>query len=140
MSMWDTSSEFGQRVERRLVEELVAWLVTTDRSGTPQPNPIWFLRDGDGLLIYSRPDAAKLRHIHERPRVALNFNTDAQGDDVVVLTGAAAVDPSAPPADQLPAYLAKYGPSLPGIGMTPTEFAAAYATAIRVTIEKVRGF
>ncbi len=138
--MWDSSSEFGQRVERRLAEEQVAWLVTTDRSGTPQPNPIWFLWDGAGLLIYSRPDAAKVRHIQERPQVALHFDTDAHGDDVVVLLGSAALDPAAPPADQLAAYLAKYGPSIPGIGMTPAQMAAAYSTAIRVTIDRVRGF
>jgi PPOX class probable F420-dependent enzyme len=140
MTPWDTTTPFGQRVERRLAEEQVIWLVTTDRSGTPQPNPIWFIMEGGTLLLYSQPGAAKVRHIQERPRVALNFNTDEGGEDVIVLLGSAAVDPAAPPVDQLPAYLAKYGAAIPGIGSTPEKMAAEYSTAIRVTIERVRGF
>lgn len=138
--MWDTTTEFGQRVERRLADETVLWLVTTDSDGRPQPNPIWFIREGATLLIYSQPNAAKVRHIAARPQVALNFNTDAGGEDVVVLLGSAAIDPQAPPANQVPAYVAKYGPHIPGIGMTAEEMAASYSTAIRVTIERVRGF
>lgn len=138
--MWDMTTPFGQRVARRLAEELVIWLVTTDRGGTPQPKPVWFIREGETLLIYSQPDVAKVRHIQERPRVALNFNTDAEGDDVIVLLGTAAIDPSAPPTDQHAAYGAKYAQAIPGIGMTPAQFAATYSLAIRVAIERVRGW
>jgi PPOX class probable F420-dependent enzyme len=137
---WDTTTPFGQRVERRLADEQVIWLVTTDRSGTPQPNPIWFIMEGSTLLLYSQPGAAKVRHIQERPRVALNFNTSEDGEDVVVLLGSAAIDPAAPPVDKLPAYVAKYSAALPGINKTAEEMAAEYSTAIRVTIERVRGF
>ncbi len=138
--MWDTTTEFGRRVERRLAEELVVWLVTTDRGGTPQPNPVWFIMEGASMLIFSKPDAAKVRHIQERPRVALHFDTGADGEDVVVLLGSAALDPAATPIDKLGDYLAKYVESIPAIGMTPDAMAATYSTAIRVTIERVRGF
>jgi PPOX class probable F420-dependent enzyme len=138
--MWDTTTEFGQRVERRLAEELVIWLVTTDRGGTPQPKPVWFIREGESLLIYSQPDTAKVRHVQERPQVALNFNTDAEGDDVIVLLGTAAIDPSAPPANRHAAFGAKYAQAIPGINMTPEQFAASYSVAIRVTLKKVRGW
>lgn len=138
--MWDTTSEFGQRVERRLAEETVIWLVTTGSDGTPQPSPVWFIREGDTLLIFSKPDAPKVRNIRARPRVALNFNTDAGGEDVLVITGTAALDPDATPADALPAYMAKYGPLIPGIGMSADQMAATYSQAIRVRMEKVRGW
>lgn len=138
--MWDLTTEFGQQVERRLATEHEIWLVTTDASGTPQPNPVWFIREGMTLVIFSKPDAAKMRHIAARPRVALHFNTDADGNGVVVILGSAALDPSVPPADQLAPYMAKYGPSIPAIDMTPETMAAAYSAAIRVTIERVRGF
>jgi PPOX class probable F420-dependent enzyme len=139
-TMWDVTTEFGQRVARRLAEEQVIWLVTTDRSGTPQPNPVWFVMDGASMLIFSKPDAAKVRHIQERPRVALNFHTDVHGNDVVVLLGTAALDPAAPPTDQLEAYMAKYAAAMPGIDLSPEQYAATFSTAIRVTIERVRGF
>jgi PPOX class probable F420-dependent enzyme len=138
--MWDTTTDFGQRVERRLADELVIWLVTTDRSGTAQPNPVWFIREGATLLLYSKPDAAKVRHIQERPRVALNFNTAADGEDVIVFLGTAAIDLAAQAIAKLDVYLEKYAASIPAIGMTPETMAATYSTAIRVTIERVRGF
>jgi PPOX class probable F420-dependent enzyme len=138
--MWDTTSAFGQRVERRLAEEAVIWLVTTAADGTPQPSPVWFIREGETLLIFSKPDAPKVRNIRARPRVALHFNTDAHGEDVIVFTGTAALDADAPAAHELPAYLAKYGPQIPSIGMTPEQMGQVYAQAIRVRLEKVRGF
>jgi len=138
--MWDTTTTFGQRVEQRLAEELVIWLVTTDADGTPQPSPVWYIREGDTLLIFSKPTAPKVRNITARPRVALNFNTGDDGENVVVFLGTAQLDPDAPSADQIPAYLAKYGEHIPGIGMTAEQMAASYAQAIRVTLTKVRGF
>jgi PPOX class probable F420-dependent enzyme len=138
--MWDLTTEFGQRVERRLAEEVVIWLVTTSADGTPQPSPVWFVREGDGVLIYSKPGAPKLRNLAARPRVALHFNTDAEGDDMVIFNGDARLDPGAPPSDQVPAYQAKYGERIPGIGMSVPEFATTYSEAIRVTLTKLRGY
>ncbi len=43
----DPSTEFGERVARRLRDEVVAWLTLVDGSGTPQPAPVWFLWEGD---------------------------------------------------------------------------------------------
>jgi PPOX class probable F420-dependent enzyme len=136
----DLSSEFGKRAERRLREEEVIWLVTVGADGTPQPNPVWFLWEGGELLVYSQPGKAKLRHIARSPRVALNFNTHADGEDVVVLTGEARLDPGAPPADQLPAYLEKYREPIARLGMTPESFAQSYSVAVRITPTKLRGF
>lgn len=138
--MWDTTTEFGQRVERRLGEEIVIWLVTAGADGTPQPSPVWFIREGETLLVFSRPDAPKVRNIRARPRVALHFNTDAHGEDVIVFTGTATLEPNVAPLSALPAYLAKYGAHIPGIGMTPEQMAEAYSQAIRVRLDKVRGF
>ena len=52
----DTTSEFGKRVMKRLDEETTAWLTTIGADGTPQPRPIWFLWDGETILIYSQPN------------------------------------------------------------------------------------
>jgi PPOX class probable F420-dependent enzyme len=137
--MIDTTTEFGQRVARRLAEERIAWLNTVDSNGIPQPRPVWFLWNGATFLIYSRPGTAKLRHIAERPQVALHLDGDGLGGDIVVFTGQAAIDLSAPPADQLPAYVAKYQAGFARIGMTAAEFAASYSVAVRVTPLKLRG-
>ena len=38
----DTSTPFGQRAQRRLREDRLAWLTTTSADGTPRPVPVWF--------------------------------------------------------------------------------------------------
>ncbi|MCB9129858.1 MAG: TIGR03667 family PPOX class F420-dependent oxidoreductase [Anaerolineales bacterium] len=99
--MIDLNTEFGQRVARRLAEERIGWLTTVDATGTPQPRPVWFLWQEDILLIYSRPGTRKLEHIARNPRVSFNLDGDGLGGDIVVLTGVAAINDSAPPADQM---------------------------------------
>ncbi|GAB4216619.1 MAG: hypothetical protein OHK0022_57960 [Roseiflexaceae bacterium] len=136
----DTSTPFGQRVQRKLEEAEIIWLVTVSDDGTAQPSPVWFLWENDTLLIYSQADAPKLRNIEARPRIALHFDTDAQGNQVEVLIGRAVLDPQAPPAHEHPAYLAKYEQGIQRIGMDPVGFGQAYTAAVRVTLEKVRGY
>jgi PPOX class probable F420-dependent enzyme len=140
MSIIDTNSEYGQRVAKRLADEQVVWLTTVDSSGAPQPNPVWFLWDGQTALIYSQPDQAKIRNIERSGRATLNFNSDFHGGDVVVLTGTAQIETAAPPVDQNQAYVEKYADGIASINMTPESFAASYSVPIRVTPTKLRGF
>lgn len=135
----DTSSEFGQRVMQRLREEWIMWLTTVDASGTPQPRPVWFVWDGESLLIYSRPGMHKLDHIRRHPKVSLHLDSDGRGGNIVVFTGEACIDKDAAPADRNPAYMAKYHEAITQrIRMTPEDFAQMYSVAIRVMPDQVR--
>lgn len=136
----DTSTEFGARALDRLQKEHIAWFSTVDGKGTPQPVPVWFLWEGDSVLIYSQPDTGKLRNLARGDRASLHLNPDAAGNDVVVLTGAAAVDDGAPAATFNPAYITKYHVGIVEIGMTDESFAASYSVPIRFVPEKLRGF
>jgi PPOX class probable F420-dependent enzyme len=136
----DPSTPFGERVARRLRVERTIWLTTVDVDGTPQPNPVWFVWDGDTFLIYNLRDARRLEHIQGHPQMALHFNTDAQGDDVVVITGEAHLSPQEPLADQVPAYVTKYGKAMAGVSGSAAAFAAQYPIAVRIRPVKVRGF
>lgn len=136
----DTSTDYGKRVERRLKEETIIWLTTVRRDGTPQPSPVWFLWDGETVLIYSRPNQQKQRNIERSSNVSLHFDSDGRGGNIIVLSSTAQIDTDAPPATDLPAYIEKYGEAITRIGMTPESFAAAYSLAIRVTPTDVRGF
>lgn len=138
--LFDTSTEFGQRVERRLNHEQVAWLVTVDPDGTPQPSPVWFRYQAGVLIVYSVPGKPKIRNIERNPRVALAFNTDPNGGDVVVLAGEARVDETLPAAIDDPDYLAKYRHGIQRIGMTPESFSRTYSAPIHVRLTRVRGF
>ena len=134
----DTSSTFGRRVMERLQSEQVIWLTTVSADRTPQPSPVWFLWDGQQILMYSMPKTPKLRHIQANPNVALNFDSD-EGGDVVILTGQARIAQSEPAANETPAYLEKYRDAITEIGMNPESFARAYSVAVRITPTRLRG-
>ena len=135
----DPSTPFGKLALGRLDSEVVIWLTTVGKDGTPQPNPVWFLLDNDSLLIYNRPDANRITHIKSRPQVSLNLDGNGKGGDIVVITGTAALIDDVPPCDQLPAYLAKYQDLMTRVAGSPENFGKAYPVAMRITINKVRG-
>lgn len=137
----DTSTDFGKRVEKHLKDNQVIWLTTVDGAGRPFSSPVWFLYEDDGtLLIYSQPNKPKLRNIGSNAAVSVNFDTDAHGEHVVVFDAAAEIDESANPAANHDAYLAKYRDGIKSIGLTDESFSADYSVAIRVILQKVRGW
>jgi PPOX class probable F420-dependent enzyme len=137
--MADLNSRIGRTIKRRLRQEHIIWLTTVDSHGTPQPRPVWFHWDGQTVLIFSQPTAAKVRHIAHNTRVALNFHTDADGGDVGVLIGEAHVAQEPVPPGRIKAYLRKYREGIKSIGMTPESLQEAYRVAILVTPQTVRG-
>ena len=80
-------------------EEIIAWLTTVRSDG--QSVPVWFLWDGESVLIYSRSNRQKLRNIRGNPRVGLNLNCSARGGDVVRVEGTAEMMDEAPPANEV---------------------------------------
>lgn len=134
----DPDTKFGARVRERLANDHTIWLTTIGKDGTPQPNPVWFLLDGDDLLVYSVESANRLAHIRQRPRVSLNLDSD-NGSDVVVITGEARPSDDARP-DQNPAYVAKYGDAMVRVSGTHEKFGDTYHVPMRIKIGKVRGF
>ena len=137
--MIDFSTEFGQRANKRLSEEEVIWLTTTDDNGVPQPRPVWFLWDGETFLVFSQPQGYKVAHIQKRNQVALNLNSTFTGGDVVVLLGEADLLSTPVSQQAMDAYLKKYEQGLKGINMTESDFQDSYHTAIRIKPTQLRG-
>jgi len=135
----DLSTEFGARVDRRLREERIIWLTTIGADNTPQPSPVWFLWDGAQILMYSQPDTPKIRNIARTPRIALNFDGDGRGGNIIVMTSTARVDTNAPPANQVADYVTKYQEGFKRIQVTPDGFAQSYSVPIRIIPQRVRG-
>ena len=136
----DPGTEKGARADARLRDELVAWLITVSPYGTPLPTPVWFWWDGDTVLLYSQRDKPKLRHIAANPHVAFALRTDELGDRIIVLTGTAEVDESAPAADQLAGYVDKYASLIERLGTDPAGFAGEYAVPIRIRPTRLRAW
>lgn len=137
----DPSTPFGERVARRLRDERLIWLTTVDAKGMPQPTPVWFLWDEatSTMLIYSRADAKRLAHLQQNPRVALNFDGNGSGGDIIVITGEARISLDDPPADRLPVYVQKYRDFIARRYDTPENFASIYSVALHIRPLAIRG-
>jgi PPOX class probable F420-dependent enzyme len=128
--------ELTQEVSDRLSSDSYGWLTTVAKSGQPVPRLVWFYFDGNDVVVYSEPSAAKVRHIKAHPRVSLNLDSDGNGAGIIVVGGNATVD--AEGADPLrdERYRAKYGELAATFGFSD-EFLAAYSTRLKISIDKV---
>ena len=137
--MIDDSTEFGARAARHLREEIVVWMTSVTPSGAPVPRPVWFIWDGaETVVMYSQPKM-RIRNLEANPRVALNFDGDGDGGDIVVLSGTAAVDGDLPAANDNPDYIAKYDDHIARLGMTPDTFAREYSVRVRIRLTALQG-
>lgn len=149
MASWKEAlqTDFGRLAEQRLREEPVIWLVTVGPDGTPVPSPVWFYWDGESVLIYSQPGAAKVRNIERSPRVSLHFDHRGaphgeRGGNVVILSGSARVARDEGPLTEMPGVLRKYEQSglVANSGSALQDLARAFSVAIRITPTGLRGF
>jgi PPOX class probable F420-dependent enzyme len=124
----------------RLDEDLVGWLTTVTSSGQPQSSVVWFLRDRDDLLVYSRPDATKLANIASNPKVAFNLRGDPEGDILATFEATATIVDRPTPAHDDPAYLNKYRSQIERLGWTPEQFASEYSALIRLSLDRIRAW
>jgi len=133
----DFTTKLGARTAERLKHEKIIWLTTVSPNGTPQPNLVWFFWDGKSFIIYSQPISHKLKNIERNPKVSLNFQADAEGGDIAILTGEALLDKHPPSHDSR--YIEKYREEIPQIGLTPESLAQSYSVLIRIQPTKLRG-
>ncbi len=135
----DTSTQRGQHVERRLNEDIIAWLTTVRPSGQPDSVPVWFLpRDGK-IVVYSRPDQTKMRNLAENSKVTLTIDNTNGGGDVIRIEGIAEHVADYPGCHEIPEYVSKYAERMAYIGYgTPENFAKTYSAAIVITPTRFR--
>ena len=135
--MLDLTKERDAHIDKRLRAELMMWLSTVRPDGRPHLVPVWFLWDGETILIFSQPNQQKLRNLQHNPNVMVALDTAGQGDDVVMIEGKAELlnDPAVSAA--LPAYAEKYKQRLELYGWTGEAMAQDYSQAIRITPTKI---
>jgi len=135
--MLDLKTDFGSRVNKRLLEDAVIWFTTVSPNGTPTPNPVWFLWDGEIIIIYSQPNSYRIRNIKQNPKVALNLQgADPLGNNVIIINGEATLYPDC--KNLYPGYLDKYIHHVSALETTVDEMAAAYSVEIRIKPVKIR--
>ena len=129
--------EIPEGARNRLDTDEVAWLTTVTDAGAPAPYPVWFVVDGDDILVFSEPTTRRVHNIVQRPVVSLHFNSDPHGGDVWVLTGRASTTPDVAPSGA-PGYVDKYQTSIErDLQTTVAAIDATYNTEIRIRPERV---
>lgn len=129
------AGELTRDVTDRLDSDHFGWLTTVAKSGQPVPRLVWFLFDGTDVVVYSQPEAGKVRHIRNHPRVSLNLDSDGQGGGIIVVGGEARIDTEGVDCREDEPYWQKYSALSDQAGLT--ERMGDYSTRLRFTIDKV---
>jgi PPOX class probable F420-dependent enzyme len=130
------NADQGRALER-LSNDTIVWLTTVSPKLRPEPSAVWFLWDGESVLVYSG-GTARIQNIEANPRVALNFDSADQGDDISIFYGIASIDAHAPPAKDVAGYRARYDKRVPAIGMDWDSFCDHYRHPIRIHLTGYR--
>ena len=133
---FDMSDPDQAHTAGRLRSATILWLASVRSNGQPHLVPVWFLWEGETILIFSKPENQKVRNIRQNPAVTVSLDETDEGDDVIVLEGAAELDGDPGVTTALPAYAAKYGGQIADLGWTPETMAREYSQPIRITITR----
>ena len=133
----DLSNEHHAHINERLHKDITIWLTSVRPDGRPHAVIVWFLWDGESILIFSKPNNQKLRNIRHNANVLLAIDDTHEGDDPITIEGKATLLPPGEADVTAPAYLAKYREHIKGIGFTPEQMAASYSEAIRIIPTRV---
>lgn len=131
--------EVTAQLKRRAADD-IGWLTTVTPSGKPVPRPVWFVLDGDEILLFSQPHAAKVRHVEANPNVTLHFNAGHDGNDVLVIVGTAELLDESYKPSKAPGYLDKYESHYPSVGFDRDGFDGEYSTGIRIVPSRSWGW
>lgn len=136
-SLLDTTKERDAHIEQRLRTDHVIWLVTVRPDGRPHAVAVWFLWDGDTILIFSRPNNQKIRNLQVNPNVLLAMDNTHEGSDPITIEGTASLLATGEVDTTHSAYIEKYAEGIKEIGFTLEQMAAQYSQAIRIRPTRV---
>lgn len=132
----DMSDPQQAHTAERLRAEKILWLASVRPDGRPHLVPVWFLWEGETILLFSKPENQKVRNLRQNPAVSVSLDGTNHGDDVTVLEGIAAIIDGHEVTTTLPAYASKYAALLADVGKTAETMAKEYSQAIRITITR----
>ena len=127
---YDPSAEAtARRVLPMLEDERVVWLSTVGEDGSPHLVPTWFWWDGEDLLLWSKPNAVKVRNVRANPRLMIAVGHPDEDFAVGLIAATATLD-DAPVPD---AFFTKYAADLGEAALHPDGYRAVYTQTVRVT-------
>jgi PPOX class probable F420-dependent enzyme len=136
----EMTSLAATRIRRFLEQEPVVWLSTVRPDGGPHLVPIWFWWDGEALLVFSKPNAQKIRNLRSHQSVMLALGNAEDDFDVGMIEGTAELL-ERPTRELLPpGHLRKYARQLATIGLSADEYADTYSQVVRIVPSRALGW
>ena len=136
-SVLDLTQERHAHIDQRLHNDYVIWLHSTRPNGHPHAVVVWFLWDGESVLIFSQPKNQKVHNIQHNQNVLLALDNTNNGDDPITIEGTATLLTWSDVNSMIATYTQKYSEGIKELGITPEQMAAAYSQAIRITPTRV---
>jgi PPOX class probable F420-dependent enzyme len=136
-SVLDLTQQRHAHIDQRLRDDEVIWLHTTRPDGRPHAVVVWFLWDGETVLVFSQPKNQKVSNIQHNQNVLLAVDNTDNGSDPITIEGTATLLAHGETDATLEAYIKKYGEGIKGLGFTPEQMAATYSQGIRITPTRV---
>ncbi len=131
--MLDPTNPKNAHIEERLRNDLMIWLSSVRPEGRPHIVPVWFLWDGESILIFSQPHTQKIRNLRHNPNVMLALDDTKSGNDVVMFEGKAELLNEPTENTTIAAYATKYDSLLRSMGWDAATVAAQRSQPIRIT-------
>jgi PPOX class probable F420-dependent enzyme len=136
-SILDLTKKRDAHIDQRLRNDITIWLNTVRPDGRPHAVVVWFLWDGEAILIFSQPKTQKLRNLQHNSNVLLAVDNTRNGSDPITIEGIATLLKSGEVNTAQPGFVEKYGEHIKRIGYTPEEMAADYSQPIRIIPTRV---
>ena len=136
-SILDLTRERDAHIDQRLRNDITIWLNTVRPDGRPHAVVVWFLWDGEAILIFSQPKTQKLRNLQHNSNVLLAVDNTRDGSDPITIEGIASLLMPGEVNTALPGFVEKYSEYIKQIGYTLEEMAAEYSQPIRIIPTRV---
>jgi len=138
-SSLDMSNPMHAHLAERLRNDITIWLCTVRPDGRPHAVVVWFLLDGQDILIFSKPNNQKLRNIENNSNVLLALDDTKGGSQPLAIEGTAVLVKDGSVSTAMPAYAEKYAEKFAQYNWTGESMAQEYSEPIRITPTRLIG-
>lgn len=78
---------FDEQLHSLLIQSVIARFSTVRPDGYPHTVPVWFMLDGEDLLIFSLKDTRKVKNALSHPKGCLSIGGDPAGSPGYLIDG-----------------------------------------------------
>lgn len=113
-------------------ERLFLFLASITHDGYPWSVAVWYVMDGDDVIIFSDQNSRHVENIARQPRVSILFPGDDTGHGQVIFKAVASLDRA--DAAQQPGFVDKYRDAIELFGTAIENYKRDFPVRIRLKI------